>query len=285
MSSLTLQSPAKVNLFLRVTGKRPDGYHNIVTLFERISLCDTISLTATAKNKIQIQCAHPHVPQGRKNLVYKAAEMLKDDFGIRQGVKIFIHKRIPVAAGLAGGSSNAATALKGLNQLWRLRLSKNQLLSYARKLGSDVAFFLYDCPWALGTERGDHIRPLRLKTQLWHIVVTPKVKIYSRTVYERLKLKLTKKNDDVNILIQSLRKNDIFQVGQVIQNDLEATILRLSPSLATLKKRLNSLKSQGVMISGSGPSVFGLLLTQSEGQKLKRLLMRSFSQVFVVRTL
>ncbi len=285
MSRLTLRSPAKINLFLKVVGKRPDGYHNLVTLFERISLHDTLVFTSIAKNRIKIECAHPHVPTGRKNLVYQAAQMLKDDFGVKQGVKINIQKRIPVAAGLGGGSSNAATALKGLNRLWRLRLSKEKLLFYARALGSDVAFFLYDCPWALGTERGDHIQPLHLKRQLWHILVVPKVKIYSKIVYGHLKLKLTKKNDDVNILIHSLKKDDIFHIGTRIKNDLEATIIRLSPSLEQLKKRLNSLKIEGVMISGSGPSVFGLLETRQEAERLKKILARSFSQVFVVKTL
>src|SRR6185436_451831 len=157
MKSITLQSPAKLNLYLKIVNKRPDGFHNLTTLFERIDLADEITLTSEASGRIRVSCDHPQVPTGPKNLVYKAAALLKQDFGIKQGVHITICKNIPVAAGLAGGSSNAATVLQGLNKLWNLKLTKTRLAAYAARIGSDVAFFLYDCSWALGTGRGEVI--------------------------------------------------------------------------------------------------------------------------------
>lgn len=315
MSRIVLSSPAKLNLFLKVQNKRPDGYHNIVTVFERVNLVDKIDFCSNSNRNINIKCDHPDVPVGPKNLVYKAAELLQQELGVDQGVKIKIKKRIPVAAGLAGGSSNAATALLGLNHLWKLNLSRAKLLSYARKIGSDVAFFLHDASFGVGTERGDCIKTLNIKTKLWHILVVPRIKMYSWKVYGGLKLPLlhsdlalknhssgatprapyhqrgestnvlTKINDNANILIHNLKKDNVLEVGRLLANDLEAEIIRLSPRLEKLKKRLKSLNTKGVMISGSGPAVFGLTMTKREAESIRSILSKRFAQVFVVKTL
>ena len=221
MNSLSLRSPAKLNLYLKVIRKRPDGYHELKTIFERIDLVDDIRLSRDPLGKISIACDHPHVPKGSKNLVYKVALLLKEDFGIKEGVHIQLRKRIPVAAGLAGGSSNAATVLLGLNKLWKLGLDRNDLVKYARKVGSDVAFFLHDCSWALGTGRGDVIKRLDLKVKLWHVLVIPKVKMLTPKVYGAMNLKLTKFSGDVNILTRYLAQNDVRGVGSTLFNDLE----------------------------------------------------------------
>ena len=139
MRCLTVRSPAKLNLVLDVLGKRPDGFHELRTIFERISLADQITLTRNKTNKISIRCAHPHVPLSQRNLALKAAMMLSRDFSILEGLDINIIKNIPVAAGLAGGSSNAAAVLLGLNRLWQIGLNNAQLVNYAACLGSDVA--------------------------------------------------------------------------------------------------------------------------------------------------
>jgi len=285
MSEITLQSPAKLNLYLKVINKRPDGFHNIVTLFERIDLFDDLSFCSKQNEGIKIFCDHPHVPIGPKNLVYKAAKMLKEDFKVKGGVEIRINKRIPVAAGLAGGSSNGATALMGLNKVWKLGLSREKLLPYARRLGSDVAFFLYNCSWGLGTSRGDEIEGLKLKAKLWHILVVPRIKIYSRDVYSRHKLQLTKRNDNVNILIRNLSNGNILGLGSLLSNDLEIDVVNICPKLLDLKEKLKSFNSLGVMVSGSGPSVFGVTATKKEAQEIAKSLSKRFSQVFVVRTL
>ena len=285
MSFLVLSSPAKLNLFLEVQNKRPDGYHNIVTLFERIDLKDEISFRAVENGHIRVVCDHPDVPTGPKNLVYKVALLLKEKFGVTQGVEIRINKRIPVAAGLAGGSSNAATALLGLNRIWGLGLKKAQLVLLARRIGSDVAFFLYDTSWGLGTERGDKIQALNIKKKLWHILVVPKIKMYSWKVYGGLKLQLTKGNDDANILVRNLKKGNILAASRLLKNDLEREIFRLSPNLEKLKKKLKLLKTIGVMASGSGPAVFGVTTGKKEAEAIKAVLSKRFDQVFVVKTL
>lgn len=285
MSSLTLQSPAKLNLYLKVINKRPDGYHNLTTLFERIDLADQIRFVANATGKIRIFCRHPQVPRGPKNLVYRVARLLQDRHGIKQGVDMHITKRIPVAAGLAGGSSNAATAIKGLNKIWGLKLTRRQMVDYAAQVGSDVAFFLYESSWALGTGRGERIRTLAIPARLWHVLVVPRIKMYSREVFTRLNLELTKKDDDVSILIHYLKKNSISMVGNLLFNDLQSSILQIRPPLALVKERLQTLGVQGVSFSGSGPAVFGLVASRTEANKFRALLKKRYAQVFVVRTL
>lgn len=283
--SLILQSPAKLNVYLKALKKRPDGFHEIQTIFERISLCDEIRLKSNSSGKIVIKCKHPHVPTGSKNLCYKVARLLKDECHIIKGVDIVIKKRIPVAAGLGGGSSNAATMLLGLNQLWQLGLSKSKLVAYAKEIGSDVPFFLYDSPWALGTGRGDCIKKINLKTKMWHILITPKIKLYASKVYGALNLQLTKNRDNANILIDYLKDNNIKGVEKSLLNDLEQPVLRLSPQLKRLKKRLKSLNIKGVMISGSGPSVFGITESEKHAKDIQKLFKKQYSQVFVVETM
>ena len=286
MKTVTLRSPAKLNLSLKVLRKRADGYHDLKTLFERISLSDEITFKANPDGNVRIRCAHPHVPCGPKNLIYRAAVLLRERCRVRAGVDVILNKRIPVAAGLAGGSSNAATTLKGLNALWKLRLSRAEMVALARELGSDVPFFLHDCSWALGTSRGDEIQSLDLKTKLWHILVVPRLKMYSTEVFANLNLQLTKTRDDVNILIRYLKDKNIIRVGSLLYNDLESSILELRSSLRRIKERLLIYKEvEGVSFSGSGPAIFGITQTQQQAEELQTLLSRRYSQVYAVRTL
>ena len=290
MKSISLKSPAKLNLYLKVVGKRSDGYHNLITLFERIALCDVLKFTRDRNDKITIECNHPDVPRKGKNLIYQAARLLQKDFAVKSGVRIKITKKIPVAAGLAGGSSNAATTLLALNKIWKLNLSPKRLISYARRLGSDVAFFLYQCSWALGTERGDHIKPLKLKRKLWHLLITPRVKVYSREVFEAFQTQfaptniLTKKGQNVNILIRALRKNDLRKAGVLLLNDLEATTAGFHPNLLKIKDLMRNVNACGVSLSGSGPTVFGIFSSKKAASKAKKYLRRFYSRVFAVCT-
>lgn len=285
MKRFTLKSPAKLNLYLRVINKRQDDYHNLKTIFERIDLCDELSFTANRSGFIKIICDHPQVPVGPKNLVYKAAKLLQQRFGVSKGITVNINKRIPVAAGLAGGSSNAATALIGLNRCWGLRLPQEVLIDIGNQLGSDIAFFLHNCPWALGESRGEKIKKLNIRKKYWHILVTPKVKMYTAKVYEALNLKtLTNKKDNVNILIHSLQKKDINNILLLLKNDLEQGILCLAPKLCNIVSRMEVVGVKGVLFSGSGPSVFGIVRSKKEAERLCDLLKNTYSQVFAVRT-
>jgi 4-diphosphocytidyl-2-C-methyl-D-erythritol kinase len=285
MDRLTVSSPAKLNLVLDVVAKRPDGFHELRTIFERISLEDQITLARTKGGKISIRCNHPHVPLNQRNLVYQVARMLARDYSISEGLDINIIKNIPVAAGLAGGSSNAAAVLSGLNRLWRLNLSSRELVSYAARIGSDVAFFLYDTPFALGTGRGELIKPLKYKSKLWHVLVTPRVKMLTKEVFSRLKLNLTTPKDNVNILLPFLRKGDLVQLAGALSNDLEPAILSLRPDFVMLKKKLLDAGAIGVCFSGSGPSVFALAESQKHALSIRAKFDKRYTQSFVVSTL
>jgi len=285
MDRLTVQSPAKLNLVLDVVAKRPDGFHELRTIFERISLSDQITLRRKNNNKITITCNHPQVPTGPSNLVYKAAKLLANDFSITEGLDINIIKNIPVAAGLAGGSSNAAAVLAGLNRLWRLGLRPQELAEYAARLGSDITFFLYNTSFALGTGRGELIQPLALKTKLWHVLVTPRVKMLTQDIFTRLKLNLTNKKDNVNILLPFLRKGDMLRLAGALSNDLEPAILSLRPDFIYIKKKLLDAGAIGVCFSGSGPSVFALAESQKHALSIRAQFDKRFTQVFVISTL
>ncbi len=285
MKKLCLRSPAKLNLALDVLAKRSDGYHELKTVFERIDLCDRITLWPRADGLVKVICSHPQVPKGPANLAAKAAMLLKQDLNLAQGLNIHIEKKIPVAAGLAGGSSNAATVLLGLNRLWKLRLSQKQLRDYAGRLGSDVTFFIYDVSYAVGEGRGEKIRPLPIPTKLWHLLVTPRVKMLTKDVFGRLNLDLTNKMDSVNILLPYLRKSVPSAIGPKLANGLEPAILSLRPDFARLKKKMSDAGACGVCFSGSGPSVFALARSKQHAGQMKARLDRRFAQVKIVSTL
>ncbi|MDD3374568.1 MAG: 4-(cytidine 5'-diphospho)-2-C-methyl-D-erythritol kinase [Candidatus Omnitrophica bacterium] len=285
MKSICLRSPAKLNLSLHVVSKRPDGYHNLSTLFEKINLFDDIRLSLRADKRIRIFCDHPSVPKGPKNLVYKAAEMLRKDCQVSIGIDIHIKKRIPVAAGLAGGSSNAATVLLGLNQIWGLKLTENQLVCYAKRIGSDVPLFIYKYIWALGVERGDCIKNVNLSNKMWHILIIPGIKVYSQEVFRAFKMKLTKRKDNATILTRALREGAYQKVSQLLLNDLEAAIVHAHPQLLKIKNNIEYMTGLNMCFSGSGPSIFGIVESEKEAKKMQSILSARYKQVFVVRTL
>lgn len=292
MSVLHLKSPAKLNLTLDVLGKRSDGYHELNTLFERISLCDDIELKLNSTAAIKVRCNHPQVPLDDRNLVVKIAKRLQQDFNLSSGVSINIRKNIPVAAGLAGGSSNGATVLLGLNRLWQLKLTQKQMHAYASALGSDVAFFLYDASFAIGTGRGEQITPVKTETKLWHVLVTPRVKMLTPRVFGALahlrassKLKLTNKKAGVNILLPFLYQGDAKGVASRLTNDLEPAILSLRPGFIELKNKLQRLGALGVCFSGSGPSVYALASSEAHAKQMRSAFDRRYTQAFVVSTI
>ena len=287
MTVFTIRSYAKLNLALKIVGKRSDGFHELVTLFERIDLHDDLTFSPAPEGKFSIACDDKRVPCDERNLVWKAARVLMDGEKVTQGAHVMIRKRIPVAAGLAGGSSNAAAALVGLNRLWKLKLSRAKLVSYAKRLGSDVAFFLHDVPFALGTGRGEVIKPLTFRAKLWHFLIVPKAPLLTKDVYGcyvKARARLTKPDGDVNIILRSLKKNDPAGVGAGLFNDLQAPILMLKPHLGKLKARVAKQGVLGVSFSGSGPSVFAVVGAKTDAEKLKKSFCKLYSQVFVVST-
>jgi 4-diphosphocytidyl-2-C-methyl-D-erythritol kinase len=293
VNTLTLNSYAKLNLYLEVLHKRKDNYHNIKTIFERIDLADKIILKSRRDKKINITCNESGVPQDHSNLAWRSAKLLQDIFNIDKGVDIKIIKRIPVGSGLGGGSSNAAAVLAGLNKLWKLNVTEHKLAGLAGKLGCDVPFFIYNSPFAQGEARGDKIKPLKALTnvRLWHILVVPKIGVSTASIYKRWDnesktFKLTMPKYNVNILILALRKNDLSLLGDALFNSLEQVTARLYPQINAIKEKLMQLGVKSILMSGSGPAAFGVVSSRKEALTLCRQLKSnsSFGEVFVSRT-
>lgn len=300
MRSLFLRAPAKINLFLRVLPRRPDGFHNIQTFFERINLLDEMVITKRADSKIRVSCHYPGIPQGKGNLVYKAAQVLRAYCSTRFGATISIKKRIPIGAGLGGGSSDAASTLLGLNQLWQLRLTKKELLNLGLKIGSDVPFFISGDSFSLGFGRGEKLEPLKSGISLWHILVVPKVKLSTKRVYEYFdrefankpaddKVRLTKLNKDVKITFPLLTNLGLPKGLRVLLRDhfnsLEMPAVCLEPQIAWIKQTLSTLGADLVGMSGSGPSVYAIIPSRKEAERLRiKLAWAKDWRTFVVRT-
>ncbi|MGH7197954.1 MAG: 4-(cytidine 5'-diphospho)-2-C-methyl-D-erythritol kinase [Candidatus Omnitrophota bacterium] len=285
---LTLKSPAKVNLFLHVRFKRKDGYHEIHTLFERLSLADELVFTR-ARSGIRLETHAKGLPRGPQNLVYKAAKLLKDKFHVPEGVRIRLRKRIPVGAGLGGGSSNAAATLLGLNQLWRLGLSRKTLLGMAAGLGSDVPFFILETPFAVGSGRGEILKKMGAPSlKIWHCVVKPPLSISTKEAYLNLRAsRLTPKKANAKMLLRSFQEGNASRFSQLLQNSLETALNKRVTTILEIKKKLLSQGALGSLMSGSGSAVFGIFKSRRKARKAARFLRKADKrwQVFVASTI
>jgi 4-diphosphocytidyl-2-C-methyl-D-erythritol kinase len=256
MAIVIRQAPAKVNLGLAIHGRRPDGYHDLSTIFLKISLADTLRFEDIPQ-EIVVHCDHPEVPSDARNLVYQAAAALQP-LAPGRGVRLQLHKAIPIAAGLGGGSSDAAATLLGLNALWELHLEPAALLPYARRLGADVPFFLLPTVAALGRGRGDELEPMAHVPRLFLVLARPRVAVSTAWVYRQLTFELTQQGNHTNILTQCLEAGDIVRLGAAFFNDLEAVVLPHFPVVQDVKHALRQPGVHGVCMSGSGPTVYAL---------------------------
>ena len=284
---MKLLSPAKVNLSLEVLKKRSDGYHEIRTVFERVGLFDRIELRRLETSEIRIETDSEEIPAGPENLAYKAAKLLAERGRVRSGVVIRLKKVIPVSAGLGGGSSNAATVLLGLNRLWKLGLSRAHLLKMGAELGSDVPFFILECPFALGTGRGEILKKISpAKARLWHVLVKPPFGISTREAYEGLSLEgLTPGKADVKMLLQSIQKGRSSAIGALLVNSLELSLNKRVRTISNWKKKLLNCGAFGAAMSGSGSTVFGLFDTKKAAEAAARHLRKNKRlRVFVAAT-
>ncbi len=265
------RAPAKLNLYLRVVGKRPDGYHEIETLFERIDLAD--ELTFEPADDLQLTCNDPQISSGEDNLVIKAARALQQHAGTTQGAHIHLTKRIPIAAGLGGGSSDAATTLVGLNLLWKLQRDRSSLMELAGTLGSDIPFFLCDeSPFAIGRGRGERCEsfvPTGIQ-QLAHILVVPSERLSTKDVYTDGEFNLTASKPSITMLLHAFSNGSLSELAQGLWNDLEPEAIRRCPVIARIQASLHELGCLGIRVSGSGSAVFGLCRDSAHAQQLAR---------------
>lgn len=258
LQSVTLQAPAKINYRLDVIGKRPDGYHELRMIMQRVNLCDEVSISLSATPGIRVVCGSAAVPDGEGNIAWKAARAMLELSESCLGVDIAIVKNIPVAAGLGGGSSDCAAVLMGLNELLGLALSTERLMEVAVGLGADVPFFIFQ-KTAIAEGIGEKLSPLLSAPSLWVVLVNPNVPVSTAWVYGNLQL--TQK-EPLATLPNSF--DDITSICAVLSNDLESVTLPAFPVIGEIKERLVAMGAAGAMMSGSGPTVFGLFSDEAE---------------------
>ena len=261
---LRIQAHAKINLYLDVIGKRADGYHEIETVFHSIGLHDDIYLRKRTDRRITVHCEHPHVPCDPRNLAYRAAKLMLNDIPDLSGVDIQILKRIPVAAGLGGGSADAAAVLCGLNSLFGLGMAQRDLMRLGVQLGADVPFCILGGA-ALGQGIGEILTPLPPLREAWLVLANPGLAISTAWVYQHINLSLTAPKKNVTILTRCLRNGELSSVVRHLYNGLEVPVLSEYPAVTQIKTQLNNCPgSCGVLMSGSGATVFAFMQSQVE---------------------
>jgi len=274
---MKLLSPAKINLFLHIIGKRPDGYHDVVTLMCCVGLYDTIFLDFSSK-EISVACTHPLVPHDHANLACRAAKLFLDRINRKEGVGITIEKQIPVGAGLGGGSSNAATVMLGLNRFYGHPLSRETLIELGGGIGADVPFFIGRKP-AIATGVGDKLEPYCGLEPYTAIVVFPGFSLSTADMFKSFNLRLTKPVEKTKILFF---KNKRFDIQRHLCNDFEEIAATKHPEIAAMKNILLKNGAIGALMSGSGSAVYGLFRDRNSAGKAYPALCRQGSwQVFV----
>ena len=261
----TFLSPAKVNLVLKVLSKKPDGYHNIFSIVDPVSLYDRIHIEEADNDCIIVKDDKGVLPDGEQNTVYRAAKCIKEAYSIRKGVNVYVEKRIPIGSGLGGPSSNAATVLKALSKMWGISITDEEFVDLGRSIGADVPLFLYGKPCIM-EGIGDIITPVELPL-LWYLIVYPDFVLSTKEAYSRLKIELT--NNENNIKLMGNFKN-IGDIAGSLENDLEQIGMTMCPQIKTIKDILMETGALGALMSGSGSSVFGVFQNENDVEKVSR---------------
>ena len=285
-SSLTVYAPAKLNLFLELLGKRADGFHELETLMVSVGLFDTLVFEESASDDLELQIhgdGDP-IPSDSSNLVIRAADLLRNEAKVDRGVRILLRKRIPVAAGLAGGSSNAAATLWALNRLWNCGFDDQELKALAAQLGSDIAFFLDSHSIAICRGRGEIVEPLDMPLG-WHFVIAkPESGLSTADVYRACEV--PQRSHQVAELIEQLEGGNPVDAVRSLHNALQKTAVGLNPDVDAMRQRFDRLSVLGHMMSGSGTAYFGVCAGLHHAkQAAGRLRSQGVSQVFVARSL
>ncbi|MFF5997074.1 4-(cytidine 5'-diphospho)-2-C-methyl-D-erythritol kinase [Lysinibacillus sp. KU-BSD001] len=280
---LYVKAPAKINLTLDVLYKRPDHYHEVEMIMTTVDLADRIGLEPRQDGQIKIISADRFVPDDERNFAYQAAKLLKDTYGIAEGVSIKIEKEIPIAAGLAGGSSDAAATLRGLNDMWNLNLTLDELAEHGSKIGSDVSFCVYGGT-ALATGRGEKIEELPAPPTCWVILAKPKIGVSTAEVYGGLKLEGIK-HPNTKQMIEAIEQQNYELICASLGNVLETVTFKLHPEVVIIKEQMQRFGADAVLMSGSGPTVFGLVDSETRATRVYNGLRGFCEEVYVVRML
>lgn len=281
-ATIEILAPAKLNLLLKITGQRADGYHELLSILVPVDLYDKLKIGKLEKG-LEVCWSGRELPKGKDNLVNRAAVSFFEKTGIKEGAKITVIKKIPVGSGLGGGSSDAAATLKGLNQLWGNPLSREDVERLALPLGADVPFFLVQRP-SIAVGIGEKLQLIKDFPSFWYVIFSPNLMVSTAWAYKMVKLSLTNKDNHSSI---KYLKRAIFNIPDILSNDLESVTLSRYPFLCSIKASLIKLGALGALMTGSGPSLFGLFDSAQKAHEAGAAMIRLWQdgEVFVVKGL
>ena len=284
MREIKLKARAKINLGLDVVRKREDGYHEVRMIMQMINLYDRITLRRSTEPGIRVTTNLPYLPVNEDNLVYRAAKLLMEEFKVTEGAEIELQKYIPVAAGMAGGSSDAAAVMVGVNRIFHLGLTKKQLMERGVKIGADVPFCIMRGT-ALAEGIGEMLTPLPAMPHCSLVIAKPKIHVSTKFVYGNLKASELKEHPDIDGQVQALREGSLEQLVAKMGNVLETVTVPAYPVIDEIKRTMLKNDAMGAMMSGSGPTVFGIFEREERAQEVCRLLKKegAAKQVYLVR--
>ena len=283
MDSIVLKSFGKINLGLDVVRRRPDGYHEVRMIMQTVGLCDTLVMKKTAGKAVTMRCDLSFLPTDRKNLVYQAVELMKEKYHISSRITVDLKKRIPVAAGMAGGSSNCAAAIKGMNELFGLNLSKEEMCEIGVLLGADVPY----CIWggtALAEGIGEKLTRIPPIPDCWILIAKPGISVSTAFAYKNLKLDQLERHPDIDGMIRDLEEQNLDGICSKLENVLETVTIPKHPIIRELKEHLLEHGAEGALMSGSGPTVFGIYKEKRTARKALESLrsIQDVKQAYVV---
>jgi 4-diphosphocytidyl-2-C-methyl-D-erythritol kinase len=278
------KAPAKINLTLDALYKRVDGYHELEMVMTSVDLADRIDLLSIPGSAIRLESSSGLVPQDEKNLAYMAASLLRQKMGVHRGVAIKIDKKVPVAAGLAGGSSDAAATLRGLNRLWGLGLTLRELAEIGAEIGSDVPYCVYGNT-SLAQGRGELLRVLPAPPACWVVLAKPTQGVSTADVFGEFKMDKVETRPNTREMMEALYRQDYYEITKLLANILEPITMQMEPDVRRLKEKMIQFGADGVLMSGSGPTVFALVDRESRAKRLVNSLKGFCPQVFAVRML
>jgi 4-diphosphocytidyl-2-C-methyl-D-erythritol kinase len=277
------KAPAKINLGLDVLGKRVDGYHELEMVMSSVDLADRLIMEELEEDKIIIETNKAFLPIDKRNNVYQAASIVKNRYGIKKGILIRIKKNIPVAAGLGGGSTDCAAALRGMDRLWQLNLTLPELINIGMEVGTDVPYCIYGTT-AFVAGKGEKVTPLRPMPQCWVVLVKPRLSVSTGKIFQEVDLEQLH-HPDIQALSDAVLAGDYQQMIAAMGNSLESITIPKHPIVQQIKERMMKYGADVALMSGSGPTVFALCQKHSRAQRVYNALKGFCDEVYLVRTL
>ena len=282
MNSIKVKAYAKVNLSLDVLKRRENGYHEVEMIMQQVTLFDNITITKKDEG-ISIDCDCVYIPNNSKNIAYRIAEDILNRFDIKTGIHIEIEKKIPVAAGLAGGSADAAAVIKGLNKLFDLKMSKQEMKDMSVSHGADIPFCI-EGGAAVARGIGEELEVIEGLKKVWLVLYKPSISVSTKGIYQRLVVDKIKRHPDTPFLLDAIKRGDCRTLAQNMYNVLEEVTVDKYPMINDIEKKMKEYGAVGTMMSGSGPTVFGIFKNYKCAESAFKNLHKKNKQVFLVMT-